>query len=136
MKLAVYYSGLFSPLIFTAVATMFLNGCAETPSNNTKSLLIAAGFRVRTPDTPRKKEVYDSLPDSHIERAKVNGKVFYVFKDAKAGVAYVGHEAEYQRYRQLCIQHQMNQNLYMSEDMSRIQSHRFYGEWGASVVWR
>ena len=34
----------------------------------------------------------------------MKGKVFYVYKDEKAGVEYVGGEREHQRYHQLCMQ--------------------------------
>lgn len=88
-------------------------------TDSTKSLLSTAGFRVRTPQTADQKELYAALPNNKIEDAKVKGKVFYVFKDEKAGVAYVGGKPEYRRYQQLCMQQhvaqapedQMNYNL-------------------------
>jgi hypothetical protein len=123
-------------LFAVTAGTMLLAACASAPTTNTKSFLSAAGFRIRTPETPQQKEIYAALPAYKVERAVVKGKVFYVFKDEKAGVAYVGHEPEYQRYKQLCEQKHTEPSLYMSEDMDRIQSHRFYGEWGAAVVWR
>ena len=40
-------------LIFAAAVTaLFVAGCAEVGSGNTTSLLTAAGFRARTPQTP------------------------------------------------------------------------------------
>jgi hypothetical protein len=124
-------------LIFAAaVAALFVAGCAEMGSANTTSLLTAAGFRARTPQTPKQQEIYAGLPAYKVERGRVNGKTFYVFKDVKAGVAYVGNESEYQRYKQLCTQQQIPENFYMSENMDRVQSHRLYGQWGAEVVWR
>lgn len=129
-------------IVLVAVATSLLvAACAGTSSTssssaNTKSRLSAAGFRVRTPETSEQKQIYASLPANKIERAAYKGKVFYVFKDEAAGVAYVGREPEYQRYKQLSMENKTDPSLYMSEDMDRIQSHRFYGEWGAQVVWR
>src|SRR5881409_681008 len=82
-------------------------GCAEMESGNTKSLLSAAGFHTLTPSTPAQKEIYAALPAHKVERATVHHKVFYVFKDEKQGIAYVGHEAEYQRYRQMAVQQQV-----------------------------
>ena len=38
----------------------------------------------------KRKEIYASLTAYQMQRASVNGKVFYVFKDEKEGVAYVG----------------------------------------------
>src|SRR6516162_10792862 len=91
-------------LIFcAAMAAFFVAGCAEMGSANTTSLLTAAGFRARTPQTPKQQQMYAALPPYKVERATVKGKTFYVYKDEKAGVAYVGHEHEYQRYQQLAI---------------------------------
>src|ERR1700755_701352 len=80
-------------------AVLFFAGCAETGSGNTKSLLSAAGFRVRTPETAQQKQIYAALPAYQVERATVKGQTFYVYKDEKAGIAYVGHEMEYQQYK-------------------------------------
>jgi hypothetical protein len=123
------------------VAVLLLASCAGTGTEpaataNTKSLLTSAGFRIRTPETAPQKELYSSLPAYKIERANVNGKVFYLYKDEKAGVAYVGHEPEYQRYKDLCQQQKMAESFYMSENMDSIQAHRWYGEWGAKVIYR
>jgi len=98
---------------------------------NTKSLLRDAGFHSLTPETDRQKEIYAALPANTVERAIVKGKVFYVFKDEKAGVAYVGHEPEYQRYRQLAVQQKIAQEYYMAVQMDRMTAHRWYGAYGA-----
>ena len=80
-------------LIFAAAVTaLFVAGCAEVGSGNTTSLLTAAGFRAHTPQTPKQQQIYAALPAYHVERATVKGHVFYVYKDEKAGVAYIGRE--------------------------------------------
>ena len=118
-------------LFLLAAATMFIAACAEMASSNTKSLLSAAGFHVRTPQTPLQKEVYAQLTPYHVERATVPGKgVFYVYKDEEAGVAYVGREQEYQRYCQLAVQQRVAQDQYMAAEMNRMYAHRWYGAWG------
>ena len=92
-------------LILAASGVAFVAGCASMETdNNTKSLLSAAGFRSRTPQTAKQKELYAALPNNKVEHAIVKGKVFYVFKDEKAGVAYVGAEPEHRRYQELCVQ--------------------------------
>jgi hypothetical protein len=98
-----------SLILILAAGIIFFAGCATMETDNTKSLLSAAGFRVRTPQTADQKELYAALPNNKMERGKVKGKVFYVFKDEKAGVAYVGGEAEHQRYQQLCTQQHVAQ---------------------------
>jgi len=124
-------------LIFAAAAaTLFVAGCAEMGSGNTTSLLTAAGFRARTPQTPTQQQIYAALPPYHVERATVPGKgVFYVYKDEKAGLAYVGREQEYQRYQQLAVQQQIAQNYYMAAEMDRAASWSWYGAWGPRGMW-
>jgi hypothetical protein len=123
-------------LIFVAAAAaLFLGGCASMTSANTESLLSAAGFRVRTPQTPKQQQIYAALPPYKVHRATVDGKVFYVYKDEKAGVAYIGREQEYQRYQQLAIQQQIAQDQYMAAEMDRAAALDWYGGFGFRRFW-
>jgi hypothetical protein len=124
-------------LIFAAGAVaLFAAGCAEMESANTTSLLSAAGFRARTPQTPQQQQIYASLPPYQVERAAIKGKgVFYVYKDEKAGLAYIGREQEYQRYQQLAIHQQIAQERYMAAQMERDAAWQWYGAWGPAF-WR
>ena len=90
--------------ILAGCGVIFFAGCASMEINKTASLLSAAGFRVHTPQTTKEKELYATFPSNKLERGKVKGKVFYVFKDEKAGVEYVGGEAQHRRYQQLCME--------------------------------
>ena len=123
-------------LIFAAAITaLSVAGCAGVGSGNTTSLLTAAGFRARTPQTPKQQQIYAALPPYQVHRATVNGKTFYVYKDEKAGVAYVGREQEYQRYQQLAIQQQIAQNYYTAVAMDRAAAFGWYGAWGPRAFW-
>jgi hypothetical protein len=124
-------------IFFTTLAgTILLGGCAGMGSANTTSLLTAAGFRARTPQTPKQQEIYAALPAYQVQRATVPGKgVFYVYKDPNAGVAYVGREAEYQRYQQLAVQQQIAQNYYMAAQMEQAAAWQWYGAWGPRAFW-
>jgi hypothetical protein len=122
-------------IFIAAAAALFLAGCAEMGAGNTTSLLSAAGFQTRTPETPKQKEIYAALPPYKVEHATVKGKSFYVYKDEKAGVAYVGHEPEYQRYKQLAIQQQIAQDYYMAAEMNSYYARGWYGAWGWRGVW-
>ena len=124
-------------LIFAAAAAaLFLAGCASMGSANTTSLLTAAGFRARTPETPQQQQIYAALPPYQVQRATVKGKgVFYVYKDEKAGIAYVGREQEYQRYQQLVIQQQIAQDQYMAAQMQADAAWGWYGAWGPRGLW-
>jgi hypothetical protein len=118
-------------IVFAGVATALLfASCAEMEATNTKSLLSSAGFHTVTPTTPLQKEVYAKMEANHVQRISMKGKTIYAFKDEKAGIAYVGHEAEYQRYKNLCIQQQIAQDYYMASTMDPYWSHRWYGAWG------
>jgi len=112
-----------------------LGGCASVGSTNTESLLSAAGFIVRTPETPKQKQIYARLPAYKVHRATVNDKVFYVYKDEKAGVAYVGHEPEYQRYKQLAVRQEIAQDQYMAAELDRESALQWYGGFGIRRIW-
>jgi hypothetical protein len=123
-------------LIFSvAVTALFVAGCAEVGSGNTTSLLTAAGFHAHTPQTQRQQQIYAALPPYKVERATIKGHVFYVYKDEKAGVAYIGREPEYQRYHELAVQQQIAQNYYMAAEMDRAAAYGWYGAWGPRALW-
>jgi hypothetical protein len=121
--------------IIAVAAAILLAGCAGMGSANTESLLSAAGFRVRTPQTPKQQQIYAALPPYQVERATVKGHVFYVYKDEKSGVAYVGREQEYQRYQQLAIQQQIAQNQIMAAEMEQQAALDWYGGFGFRRFW-
>ena len=88
--------------LFVILTALLLSACATNqPNSTTVTLLGSAGFRLRTPETPKQKEIFATLPSYKIESIMVNGQKFYVYKDPEKGMALVGHEAEYQRYREL-----------------------------------
>ena len=72
-------------LIFAAAVTaLFVAGCAGVGSGNTTSLLTAAGFRARTPQTPTATaKSTPSLPPYQVHRATVKGHVFTSTKTRK-----------------------------------------------------
>ena len=123
-------------LLAVSASALALASCAEMGSGNTTSLLSAAGFRARTPQTPQQQQIYASLPPYQVERAHVKGKgVFYVYKDEKAGVAYIGREQDYQRYQQLAVQQQIAQDQIAAAEMERAAAWQWYGAWGPRAFW-
>jgi hypothetical protein len=119
-----------SSLILTLAACgiIFFAGCASMETDKTQSLLSQAGFRTRTPQTAKQRELYAALPSNKLEHATVKGKGFYVFKDEKAGVAYVGGEPEHQRYQQLCMQQHEAQAK--EEEMNPSLATKWNNQWG------
>jgi len=114
-----------------AVASLLVS-CASMQPHNAKSELTAAGFKVRKPDTPKKREVYESLPDQKLERVTMSGKVYYVFKDEKSGVAYVGGEREHQRYQQIC--QQQHTQPAPEEKMDPVTASKYKKYWGVGAT--
>ena len=122
-------------LLATVTGAILLASCAGMGSANTTSLLTAAGFRARTPQTPKQQQMYAALPPYQVQRATVKGHVFYVYKDEKAGLAYVGREQEYQQYQQLAIQQQIAQNQIMAAEMEQQAALDWYGGFGFRRIW-
>ena len=118
-----------------ASGLVFLAACAEMESSNTKSLLSASGFHVRTPQTPLQKEVYSMLEPYRVERITYKDKTLYAYKDEKAGIAYVGRDLEYQKYCQLCVQQRIAQDYYAAVQMNQMYAARWYGAWGPRWYW-
>ena len=127
MKMKIDDSKLFFIVAATA-AVSFFAGCASMETGNTTSLLSAAEFRTRTPQTAKQKELYAALPSNKLEHATVKGKGYYVFKDKKAGMAYIGGEPEHQRYQQLCVQQHVAQPP--EEEMNHPFAQAWSTQWG------
>jgi hypothetical protein len=131
MKTRIINSSLI--LILAAWGIIFFTGCASMETNKTTSLLSQAGFRMHTPQTAQEKELYAAFPSNKLERGTVKGKAFYVYKDEKAGVEYVGGEREHQRYHQLCMQQHVAEapeeqmNDFFTRSWSRQLGHDYSG---------
>src|SRR4051812_24540823 len=97
--------------------------------------MLSAGFRVRTPETPKQKEIFAQLPAYKIHRLKVQGQTFYVYKDQAKGMALVGRETEYQRYRQMAHQDVMDAN-YMATAMDDSAALSWSSEYALNGDWR
>lgn len=121
--------------MFTTLAALSIfTGCAGMDASNQESLLSAAGFRVKVPETPRQKELYAAAPPYQVQRAFVDGKVFYAYKDEKKGVAYIGGEPEYQQYQLLAQRQRIARDMYQAAEMNRQMAWNWYGAWGPRVV--
>jgi hypothetical protein len=79
-------------------------GCASYQVRTTESLLSQAGFQTRTPSTQAQSAMYSRMTPYKIERNTINGKALYSYADKQKGVAYIGGDKAYQRYKQLAVQ--------------------------------
>jgi hypothetical protein len=118
---------------FAAMVSV-LAGCASMDASNERSLLSAAGFRARTPETAQQKSLYASAEPYKMLRATKDGKVVYAYKDEKHGVCYVGGESEYQRYQKLAVEQRIAQDNYVAAEMQRDLAWGWYGAWGPGIV--
>ena len=125
-------------ILFAGVilATGLLTGCASMSASSTEPLLSAAGFRVRTPETAAQKSIYAELPPYKVQRGTYQGKVFYAYKNEKEGVAYVGGEAEYQKYQQLAVQRRIARDQYEAAQMNQAMAYRWYGAYPGQYYYR
>ena len=119
-----------TPVIFLALLSLCLIGCASMGSSNTKNLLSASGFKVRTPETEKQKELYASAEPYKIQRVTHDGKTFYSYKDEKSGTAYIGDEKNYQEYQKLSIQQNIARQQYQAAEMRRDMAIGWYGAYG------
>jgi hypothetical protein len=84
-----------------------LCSCVNTEVQNTESLLSAAGFRTETPSTQAQLATYNRTAPYKLERNTISGEGLYWYADKKKGVAYIGGDEAYQRYRRLVLQESM-----------------------------
>ena len=85
-----------------AICALVLAGCAAMESAaSQESLLQKAGFQSRTPTTEKQKAAYAALPAYKLHKGTREGRTIYAYKDEKAGVVWLGNNAQYAQYRQL-----------------------------------
>jgi hypothetical protein len=125
----------FCALVAAVCGFLILNGCAAFEIRTTTTVLSESGFLARVPETPKQREAYAALPPYKLHRGVTNGTVFYVYKDEKNGVVYIGTEQEYQRYmekvRRLVAAYETTEQKMVAHDMDNDLAWRWYGSWGA-----
>jgi hypothetical protein len=119
---------LFSPLnLIGALAVLAMAvGCAgsnpfSSAAAQEESLLTSAGFRIKVPTTPQQQQLLKSLTPNKMTTVHRNGKTYYVYAEPTKNQAYVGTQAENQRYQQLRTAHNLAEEKSYSEAM---------GDWG------
>lgn len=91
-------SGAVRRVILIFLCAGILAGCGALEVRAQRVSLSETGFLARVPETERQREFYAILPPNKLYGGIKNGRSFYVFKDEKTGVIYVGNEEDYQRY--------------------------------------
>jgi|SRR5215469_4540503 len=99
----------FPIVALTLIAMAGLYGCASLTTQNTESLLSAAGFGAHTPSTPKQIALFNRMVPYRIERRVRATGVYYTYADKNNNLVYIGSESEYQRYKQLAQQQSIAQ---------------------------
>ena len=99
-----------------SIAAFSLAG-PEQPMVAGDNLLTSAGFRPRKAETAEQRLIYAVSPSYRMLRAGTPRQSFFVYKDEGAGIAYVGGEAEFQRFQQLAAQERYARGFYMAKDL-------------------
>jgi hypothetical protein len=120
-------------IIVVAGSVCVLGSCAGSHPAGGPTMgqtLLSAGFRVRTPETPKQKEIYATLPDQRVQKLTYAGRTYYVYKDAAKGGALVGGEAEYERYRQMRRDDRMLSGTDTAMEMEEASARRWSNAYG------
>jgi hypothetical protein len=99
-------------LVATFCGLIALAGCASMQPASRESLLKQAGFQSRTPTTAEQKAAYARLPAYELHRGMLKGRTIYAYKDEKAGVVYLGSEAQYAQYKQLAVKAKLKEEQF------------------------
>jgi hypothetical protein len=114
-------------LLTTGLLVALAMGCSTTSKTNEReSMLTAAGFKPMPADTPEKAAHLSSLPSGKITTVQRNGKLYYVFPDAKKNLLYVGQQDQYQAYQKLRMQKQLADEQLNTAEMNESA----WGAWG------
>ncbi|MGB6222475.1 hypothetical protein [Haloferula sp.] len=95
--------------MFAAIAiATFMTNCGSTSAPTTGSMALDAGFKSITATTPAQKAELAKLPAGQVSSVTHKGKQYYVVPNADKTQAYIGGPAQYQRYKDLQADAQVN----------------------------
>jgi hypothetical protein len=109
-------------------------GCASMQAASRESLLKSAGFQERTPTTAKQKAAYARLPAYELHQGTLKGRTMYAYKDEKAGVVYLGSQAEYAQYRQLAAKAKLKEEQFTAAQIALDQKDvHEYSQWEGRI---
>lgn len=125
----------FGTLLGAAALAATLGGCATSQARQMDQTLAAAGFQVRPAFDATRQQQLQQMKPLTMYRITQNGQPFWVVADPKVcQCLYVGDEAAYQRYSQLVIQKQMQDEALMTAEMNEDAAMN-WGMWGPWGPW-
>ena len=125
--------------VFILLLLALFNGCASWDASSQESLLSAAGFKTRTPSTPKQEAMFARMAPYTVERRERHGKILYAYADKKQHLVYIGGEAEYQRYKELGVKQSIAdsqlQAAQINEDATLYDQSYWGPYWGPWNPW-
>jgi hypothetical protein len=122
--------------IFALACSLLVSGCGAFESRTQRLTLSDSGFLARVPETERQRDFYAALPPYKLYAGVKNGQAFYVYKDEKEGVIYVGNEQDYHRYmvkvRRLIAYYETTEAKMVAQKMDDNIQSRWDGSWSRS----
>ena len=98
---------------------LFSAGCARQVVQQREDLLSAAGFAVRSADTPERRASLRRLPQHQLVRQELNGRDVWVYADPLVcNCLYVGTPEAYQRYNRLKVERDIASDRLMAANMA------------------
>lgn len=91
------------PFLCAVALVASISGCADAPpsTQQTESLLTAAGFKTVKASTATQLQHLPTLPQGQVTMVTQTGKNWFVYPDLPRNQIYVGTEKEYQAYLKL-----------------------------------
>jgi|SRR5882724_3834941 len=121
-------------MIALVAVVVAAGGCATLQQRTlgTEEVLSAAGFQMKSADTPERMTTLHTLPPRTLVPQTRDGEVHYVYADPDVcKCLYVGTEAQYQQYERFLLQKELaDKQLRAAQDYWNARS-----TWGAVDAW-
>jgi len=117
---------------------LLCTGCAymqRQKTQQTESMLSAAGFKMKLADTPERLAKLQTMPQLKLRPLKRAGKLYYAYTDVEGcRCTYLGDETAYQNYQALVQQQRIAQEDKeagnVKEDTAIIEDNTLWESWG------
>lgn len=101
----------YNSVFVLALSVLLYSGCASIEKNNAmdaERTLAAAGFRMKTANTPEQSAQLQKLTQRKLVRHEKDGKPVWIYADTKyCNCLYTGGEKAYEEYSKLTLKKQI-----------------------------
>ncbi len=111
-------------------------GCTRQIVEQREDMLSAAGFRIKTANTPERRRSLQALPPHQLVREEMNGREVWVYADPLVcNCLYVGTPEDYQRYQRIKLQREIASDHLAAAQMASMRWGMGPYGWGAWGPW-